>query len=462
LRVIVETRKPEIRIPRAERRGDEVQIAWDIRDDNPDLNTFRLEYRSPDVPGSQWTSINVTPALQGETAFRPVSAGAVQVRVVMTDLATNIGQFSRDISAAGIASPPAFEQANAGPGIVAPPPSGEAPFPVAPPPGSASTMGEYRPAPAITSEPPARQFSRPVDEAPSGRQMNPQQIPTTSMQQTPVQQPPVQPMPNQPVPLAQSNNPNGSGLLQTSSSGMPAEGRPSYAVAPYAGGSRSSMPAVEIVNKKQPRINFQVGKYGPSGLGSVDVYVTTDDGATWSLSPGDHNVTLPSPSEIRGGSSAGVSVMVDLKDEGVVYGYYVVVKSRAGLGIRAPEPGTVPQVRLELDISAPVVELYVPQPDSNRRDALLLTWKATDAHLANNPVTIEWAERIDGQWNTIGTAEMANTGQFSWQVPVNIPPAVFLRMAVRDVAGNSAVAQTKEPVVVDLSVPEPVGFKVSK
>jgi hypothetical protein len=91
-----------------------------------------------------------------------------------------------------------------------------------------------------------------------------------------------------------------------------------------------------------------------------------------------------------------------------------------------------------------------------------LTWKATDKNLANGPVTLEWAAQKDGQWNVIGTPEMANTGQFSWQVPANVPPSVYLRLAVRDTAGNVAVAQTQEPVLVDLSMPEVEEVKVTR
>jgi hypothetical protein len=266
-----------------------------------------------------------------------------------------------------------------------------------------------------------------------------------------------------PQPLAQSDG--GRYPIQQASSTSPSRdwAATSSATQYSTSGVRGALAAVELVNKPQAKIDFQIGKYGASGLGGVDVYVTTDDGANWTLSPSDRNVALPSPGEMRsGGTPVAGSVMVELKQEGVVHGYYIVVKSKAGRGIKPPEPGTPPQVRIEMDITPPSVELYVPQPDASRRDNLLLTWKATDKNLTNNCVTLEWAERRDGQWNVIGTPDMANSGQYSWQVPTNAPSSVFLRLAVRDTAGNVAVAQTQEPVLVDLSVPEALSFKVSK
>ena len=38
--------------------------------------------------------------------------------------------------------------------------------------------------------------------------------------------------------------------------------------------------------------------------------------------------------------------------------------------------------------------------------------------------------------------------------PATAPPNVYLRLTVRDTAGNKAVAQTPDPVLIDLSVPE--------
>jgi hypothetical protein len=39
-------------------------------------------------------------------------------------------------------------------------------------------------------------------------------------------------------------------------------------------------------------------------------------------------------------------------------------------------------------------------------------------------------------------------------VPANVPPAVFLKLTVKDQAGNIAVAQTQDALLVDLNIPE--------
>lgn len=265
------------------------------------------------------------------------------------------------------------------------------------------------------------------------------------------------PLPTQLIPNVQGNAPIAQASLGQREPGAAVGTFPSPLPA-----MRGAMSAVEIINKKQAKLDFQVGKYGPSGLGSVEVYVTTDDGATWTLTPTDRNVQLPSPAEVRGGAPVMGSVLVDLPKEGVVHGFYIVVKSRAGLGKEPPRAGTPPMLRVEMDTTPPAAALYEPKADPSRRDTLLLGWEATDKNLAANPITLEWSERKDGRWNPIGPSELPNTGKYSWQVPADAPPSVYLRLTVRDVAGNTAVAQTGEPVLVDLSVPEVGGISLSR
>ena len=216
------------------------------------------------------------------------------------------------------------------------------------------------------------------------------------------------------------------------------------------------MPPVQVVNKRTVKMEFDVGKFGPSGLGGVDVWVTTDDGATWEKSGVDPNAMLPtSPDALNAGPVRG-SVTLQLNQEGVTYGYYLVVKSKAGLGKPDPQPGEPPQVRVELDATPPEAVLIKPKADPTQPDTLILMWEATDKHLTSNPITLEWSAQAgpDGPWNVIGAAELPNTGQMHWKPPANVPPSVYLRLTVRDTAGNKAVAQTPKPELIDLSVPE--------
>ena len=67
-----------------------------------------------------------------------------------------------------------------------------------------------------------------------------------------------------------------------------------------------------------------------------------------------------------------------------------------------------------------------------------------------------------GPWDYIGEPQLPNTGaqlpnttgSYEWRVPKNVPVRVYLRLTVRDAAGNVSVAQTNAPQLVDFARPE--------
>src|SRR5439155_1242790 len=84
------------------------------------------------------------------------------------------------------------------------------------------------------------------------------------------------------------------------------------------------------------------------------------------ITPTAPNVTLPVTGENRGQGAVRGSVTVTLPADGKIYGFHLVVKSRAGLGKSPPRPGDAPQVRIEVDTLQPEAELYAPQPEPTR------------------------------------------------------------------------------------------------
>lgn len=225
--------------------------------------------------------------------------------------------------------------------------------------------------------------------------------------------------------------------------------------------SRGALPPLKLVTKKTAILRYTLANAGPSGLGSLDVYVTRDEGGTWAKCEDDPGSMLP---EVRKGREIFPMpltgfVNVKLPNDGIIYGFYLVVTNRAGVGKSAPKSGDFPHVRLEVDTTQPLAELYQPQPDEGQKDSLLLTWKAEDKNLATEPITLEWSG--DGRkWNPIGEPKLRNTGRFIWKLPANLPSGIYLKLTVRDKAGNVAVAQTSEGVVIDLKRPEIVDVTV--
>jgi hypothetical protein len=131
----------------------------------------------------------------------------------------------------------------------------------------------------------------------------------------------------------------------------------------------------------------------------------------------------------------------------------LLVRNRAGLGKKPPTSGDAPEMRVEVDLTPPAAQLYAPQPDSRQRDAVILSWSAGDRNLMANPITLKWAEQRDGPWTVIKTG-LPNSGSFSWKLPENFPPQVYLQLIAVDTAGNTGVAATQQPVTLDLKEPE--------
>jgi hypothetical protein len=233
-----------------------------------------------------------------------------------------------------------------------------------------------------------------------------------------------------------------------SSNPYPPSGSPTF-----GGGLRlGSAKNIQVVNRRQVRLEYEVTKSGSSGIGSAEVYVTLDEGLNWALAATEP-VTL-SPADAAGVGPQRMGVMLPLTQEGIVHGFTLVVKSKAGLGRPAPQRGEPPQIRVELDATPPDASLLNVAADPNRKEALVINYKATDRNLANMPVQLEWAERRDGPWHAVSEGEMSNSGRFLWTVPQLVPPSVYMRLTVKDKAGNVAIAQTPDPLLVDLHVPE--------
>jgi hypothetical protein len=459
--VVVDTAKPVIRV-QAQRRGDEVVMKWSIEEENLDLATFHAEYQTPE---GKWYPIAAWADRQGEAAFKPGNSGDVAVRVHLKDRAGNEGEGTASTSANGTML--------AG-GVVSGGTPGSSIEAVSKlPPAGDPQLRQTEPAKLQGDAKASDNSLFPPSVLPTAASAAPKPPSATNGSGPPsVVEPPtpgrVQPAPDltsglgglAPAPMTSSTDKT---LSEKTGSAT------SSSSAPLAGATRGALPDLQYVNKKQVKLEFDVSRIGPSGLGGVEVYLTADEGLTWNPAPVDGTPLLPVNLDGRAQGPLHGSVAVNLPNERIRYGLCLVVKSRAGLGKPPPQKGEPPQVRLELDQTPPYAALFRPQPDTNRTNTLILSWMAWDRNLTANPVTLEWAERRDGTWQSVSTEPLTNnlptsaptgekpegpTGTFAWQLPDRIPSRVYLRLKVRDLAGNESVAQTPEPVLIDLTVPE--------
>src|SRR5262249_32537847 len=99
-----------------------------------------------------------------------------------------------------------------------------------------------------------------------------------------------------------------------------------------------STPPLQVTNKKQFALDYEVTEGSRSKLKSVELWVTQDGGQRWSYLCDDPDLQSP--------------ILVDLPKEGV-YGLRLVLRSAAGLSYGPPQPGDLPEFLVEIDRTPP-------------------------------------------------------------------------------------------------------------
>ncbi|MDR3636640.1 MAG: hypothetical protein P4L84_22750, partial [Isosphaeraceae bacterium] len=188
-------------------------------------------------------------------------------------------------------------------------------------------------------------------------------------------------------------------------------------------------------------LEYAVDEAGPSGPAVVELWITRDGGQTWIRLGEDPDRSSPFP--------------VDLGGEGT-FGLALVARAASGLGDQPPAFGDPPQLWVEVDNTPPAVQLDPPIVGAGPNlGKVAITWRASDLHLANRPVTLLWrSDQEGGQWQPIAES-LEGTGRYVWTVPPNIPPKFHVRVEAVDTMGNRGGADTTAaaPVIVDRTRP---------
>ncbi len=420
-KMIVDTRGPIIDLVNARRDGGTIAVGWSIQEPHPDPQSLTLSYQ---IAGSgRWQNVPITPAPRGEQKFTTPTEGNVIVRLQMKDRAGNSSFAQRELAGTNVTKA-AFSNPNRQALPERPSPTPADPW---------KTKPALAPAPTDNAqfEMPPRKIEDQTNRAVSNNQ--PRAF--TDTQPNAYRQPEKQQL------VATSNR-----------SDFP----PRAAVDPRPVTEPSPsrpLPKVRYVNSTKMFFDYELETVGPSGIGSIDVWWTRDDGQVWQKLADDPEAKPT----MRPGR---YKRMLELPGDGI-YGLTCVAVSRAELLRRqaghteqdGPKSGDAPEIRVEVDTTAPTAKLFLPIPDRNRANTLLLTWTASDKNLAASPISIEWSEQAEGPWQPIAGG-LPNSGRFSWQLPARMPVQVYLRVRARDLAGNEGIAATPEPQIVDLVKPK--------
>jgi hypothetical protein len=101
--VIVDTQPPKVMIRGLPPQGQTVGVEWDVRDENLDLNTLRLEYLP--AGAAQYLSIRVDAVAAGQHYWTPMTGGPIEVRLRVSDAAGNTGEDKVIVTPGGVFPP---------------------------------------------------------------------------------------------------------------------------------------------------------------------------------------------------------------------------------------------------------------------------------------------------------------------------------------------------------------------
>ncbi|MGE3809514.1 MAG: hypothetical protein AB7K24_33030 [Gemmataceae bacterium] len=189
---------------------------------------------------------------------------------------------------------------------------------------------------------------------------------------------------------------------------------------PSTGAKAGNTPPLLVVCDKRVALNYQVENVVP-GSGTVDVWVTRDEGQSWQMVQQDPNLQSP--------------VAFELPGEGL-YGVTLSLNTLAKPSV-PPTAGALPDCWVEIDATKPVAHLLAvrPGPTPETRNSYLITWTAADKNLKPAPIDLYYATSPQGPWQPIAKG-LKNVGNHRWNAPAGLNMPVLVRMEVSDLAGN--------------------------
>jgi hypothetical protein len=126
-----------------------------------------------------------------------------------------------------------------------------------------------------------------------------------------------------------------------------------------------------------------------------------------------------------------------------------VVTTGTGLAGPAPESGDLPDDWVGVDLTKPAASLVsAEQGSGDEAGEMVIAWEADDERLAARPVSLRMSESAEGPWHTIASG-LENTGRYAWRIDQRTPKQVYLRLEVRDEAGNVRTDDSTEPVTIE-------------
>lgn len=411
LAVVVDWKAPQLEVYMVTGPGEGPTVQVEARDAHLDQARTQLHFQTRD---QQWRVLEPMPQFPNRFAIPGQAALTGKIRVSACDFAGNVARRELSLDALLPAAPAADRVipigARSTPERTEPDaPKGTNPGPVFPqnPLPIAIPMSPGVPPVAVpqVGTPPQVAFpGHGTPQANPGPQINIPPLPVKEPARTP-------------SPLAPEQPQAALGQVLTS----------------YSGKRDSAPVARRLINQSQLVLEYQLDQVGASGVGKVEVWLTRDQGQSWYKLGEDPDCKSP--------------VAIELPGEGL-YGVTLVVSNGRGFGATPPAPGDTPDTWVEVDATRPTAEITGIRPGTGEDSgSITITWTTQDRNLGSDCVDLFYSANREGPWAPIAKG-LKSAGRYRWVPPTNIGHT-YIRLQVRDHAGNTALAESREPFLLD-------------
>ncbi|TWT57019.1 hypothetical protein KOR42_03760 [Thalassoglobus neptunius] len=492
LKVVVDSSAPRLSVEVEESASGRIEMKWDANDDFLVAESLKIDVFNSHT--KSWEPVAINQDASGRVSWTVDSAGVVEVRASVEDLAGNHAESSAQAIVSGLALPNSPGRSSAAP-VAANQPSGN-PFEHLNP--SHQDSSQPKTPVNLVSDPKEKtekSVIRPASEAnetptqPDAVGQTSAPVWATDSTTSPIVKPEAKSSKSDAL-TAASVTPRPSSTLSdstTTEAASPSTSSPSNepmskeatqkeavrAVRPVNPQESSteavdqnlvlpektpsvSTPQTEVVEEqKQPvlppraerghvvnsatfEIGYQVDGVGPTGVNSIELYITEDRGQKWYHYGSDADRTSP------------INVTVPRDGE---YGFSFRVRNGVGVLSTPPQPGEAPEITVFVDRTPPRITLNPIQYLSPENlDQLVITWKIEEVELAKAPVVLSYATFPTGPWTPIAQP-MENVERYVWNLPNHLNSEFYVRIEARDSAGNTGYVRSSEAFVRDTSQP---------
>jgi hypothetical protein len=438
LRVIVDTLPPHLELAAWRAADGQIVVHWVGSD--PLLKPESLKIECQQAGDPTWRLVGLDPphdpgrsTYNGQASFRLNGTGQVTLRAEISDQAGNLATMQTIVrddgapAAGGVAASGTAPTNSTATSTVQLPASGAA---IGPSTGAttAPTTGPAWPTDRVTNQTVGQSADATAGAASNGSPAN-----TGSNSNASDHGPTF-------APMLSSADPPTSGVM--SPFNPPVENR---FVAAGSGANSiftQGLPPGErpyMVNSRRFALDYEIESAGAAGIAKIEIWGTRDAGRTWQ-SYG-----------LQAAAHGPIKVKVDAEG---LYGFRIVVVDGKGQTARPPHSGDLPELWVGVDLTKPLARITTSELGTGEHASeLLIHYEASDAMLAARPVTLSFTDHAGGPYSTIA-AGLENTGSYTWRFDSRVPERVFLRLEVRDEAGNVGVFETPAPISLDPDRPK--------